>query len=288
LQLDSDGLSTAPQPTATLIGTPTRRARLHASHKGSYGDVAVVGGAPGMAGAAQLAATAALFGGAGRVLLCSLDTDATAQAGVAFAPELMRRDVEAIDPRRMTVVGGCGGGDRIHAVLPRLLAQALHLVLDADALNAVAHDMSLRQLLRARAARNAATVLTPHPLEAARLLGADVKQVQSNRLHAAMQIALDCQCTVVLKGSGSIVAAPGQTPAINPTGNARLAVPGSGDVLAGMIGAALAGGAAPFDSACQAVYRHGAAADQWPAGEHLTASALARRAGDVVPSGTSG
>ena len=84
-------------------------------------------------------------------------------------------------------------------------------------------------------------------------------------------------CTVVLKGSGSVIAAPGRTPRLNATGNARLATPGSGDVLAGLIGPRLAAGLSAFDAACTAVYRHGAVADAWPTGRALTAGALARR-----------
>ncbi len=279
LQLDTGALLPTLKPTATLIGTTPVAARRHASHKGSYGDVAVVGGAPGMTGAALLAATAALHAGAGRVFLSLLDDEPANRAFAISAPELMLRAIDSLDPGRMTIVCGCGGADRVGVVLPRLLSGATRLVLDADALNAVAGDTALRRQVRARAGRNLGTVLTPHPLEAARLLDTTVAQVQSDRLHAARQLAEECQCTVVLKGSGSIVAAPDGTAAVNPTGNARLAVPGSGDVLAGMIGAALATGSAPFDACCQAVYRHGAAADHWPVGETLTALGLAQRAG---------
>jgi hydroxyethylthiazole kinase-like uncharacterized protein yjeF len=279
LQLDTTALLPTLAPTAMLIDAPLQRARRHASHKGSYGDVAVVGGAPGMAGAARLAALAALHAGAGRVFICPLDNDTGQASCSGTAPELMQRDIGTLEPGRLTIVAGCGGGDRIAPLLPRLVAEAARLVLDADALNAIAHDAALRSLLRARAARQAATVLTPHPLEAARLLGSTVAQVQSDRLRAARELALDHQCTVILKGSGSIVAAPDWPPGINATGNARLAVPGSGDVLAGMVGAALAGRTSAFEAACQAVYRHGAAADRWPDDETLTASALACRAG---------
>ena len=81
----------------------------------------------------------------------------------------------------------------------------------------------------------------------------------------------------MLKGSGSIIAAPAQTPVINPTGNARLASAGTGDVLAGMVGARLAGGLTAFDAACQAVYQHGLLADRWPSSQALVAGLLASR-----------
>ena len=149
-------------------------------------------------------------------------------------------------------------------VLPRLLSLAARLVLDADALNAIAADAGLQTQLAARARRGHATVLTPHPLEAARLLGAEAAGVQANRLHAAHTLADRFGCVVVLKGSGTVIAEPGRAPHINPTGNAALATAGTGDVLAGWIGglwAAESPSGAGFDVAIAAVYRHGAAAD---------------------------
>jgi hydroxyethylthiazole kinase-like uncharacterized protein yjeF len=149
-------------------------------------------------------------------------------------------------------------------------------VLDADALNTIATAPPLHALLAARAGRGQPTVLTPHPLEAARLLGTDAANVQAARLRAACALAERFQCVAVLKGSGTVVAAPGAAPSINPTGNARLATAGTGDVLAGLIGARLAAGHTALQAACAAVYQHGQAADQWPAGRTLTAGALAR------------
>jgi hydroxyethylthiazole kinase-like uncharacterized protein yjeF len=119
-------------------------------------------------------------------------------------------------------------------------------------------------------------VLTPHPLEAARLLGTGTAEVQADRLRAARELAQRYGATVVLKGSGTIVAAPEETPVINPTGNARLATAGTGDVLAGMIGAALAAGLPPMAAGWQAVWRHGECAERWTAAQPLTAGALAR------------
>jgi hydroxyethylthiazole kinase-like uncharacterized protein yjeF len=158
-----------------------------------------------------------------------------------------------------------------------VLSQAPRLVLDADALNAIAADTQLQTQLRQRAARRWATVLTPHPLEAARLLGFSTAQVQADRLAAARALALQTRCTVVLKGSGTVVAAPDAVPVINPTGDGRLATAGTGDVLAGLIGARLAGGLSALEAATTAVWLHGAAADAWPQGMALTAGALARR-----------
>ncbi|WHZ11435.1 MAG: NAD(P)H-hydrate epimerase / ADP-dependent (S)-NAD(P)H-hydrate dehydratase [Burkholderiaceae bacterium] len=264
-------------PTALLSGPPRVPARAHASHKGSYGDVAVIGGAPGMTGAALLAATAALHGGAGRVYVGLLG-EPEMRSDIA-QPELMFRDPEAFSLDALTVVCGCGGGEAVRALLPKVLASAARLVLDADALNAVATDAALQTALRERATAGQATVLTPHPLEAARLLGCSAAEVQQRRLGAATTLAERFACTVALKGSGTVIAAAGQTPAINPTGNACLATAGTGDVLAGMIGARLAAGQVPFEAACAAVYRHGLVAERWPDGHTLTAGALARRVG---------
>ncbi|MBK6006469.1 NAD(P)H-hydrate dehydratase [Ramlibacter ginsenosidimutans] len=264
-----------PEPaTAMLAGAPPAAARPHASHKGSYGDVAVVGGAPGMAGAALLCARAALHHGAGRVFVGFLDPAAPALD--PQQPDLMVRAWDSLDFTTMAVACGCGGGEAVRAALPRAL-HARALVLDADALNAIAGDGSLQSLLVARGQSGAPTVLTPHPLEAARLLDLTAAEVQANRLATARDLARRFACVVVLKGSGSVIATPDEKVRINPTGNARLAIAGTGDVLAGMVAARLANGEDAFEAASAAVYLHGLAADRWPAHEPLTASALASR-----------
>ncbi|MGJ7496096.1 NAD(P)H-hydrate dehydratase [Variovorax sp. RT4R15] len=261
-------------PVACLAGAPAARLRLEASHKGSYGDVAVIGGAPGMAGAALLAASAALHAGAGRVFAGLLDSKVALDAS---QPELMVRDPATLDVGAMTVVCGCGGGAAVRGVLPRLISTAQRLVIDADALNAIALDPGLQTLLTARGRRRQSTVLTPHPLEAARLLDIGTAAVQADRLGSAQKLANRFGAVVVLKGSGTVVAAPGTLPSINLTGNARLASAGTGDVLAGMVGAALASGLLPaLDATRDAVWHHGNRADRWPASAPLTAGALAR------------
>jgi hydroxyethylthiazole kinase-like uncharacterized protein yjeF len=272
--LGCDG--TAEQPTARLAGTPKTQPRSHASHKGSYGDVAVIGGAPGMAGAALLAGSAALHAGAGRVFVGLLDPSAAAVD--TAQPELMLRDASTLDLSAMTVVCGCGGGAAVRTALPRVLATAAALVLDADALNAIAADSALQTQLASRARRGRPTVITPHPLEAARLLSCTAADIQADRLAAARQLASRFGVVAVLKGSGTVVADDsGAPPVLNPTGNARLASAGTGDVLAGMIGAALAAQQPAFDAAHEAVWRHGHIADTWPAdAAPLTAGTLAR------------
>ena len=263
-------------PTAWLSDIPKSMPRPHASHKGSFGDVVVVGGASGMTGAALLAATAALHAGAGRVFVGLLEGGTL---GVdTQQPELMFRAINELDFSNMTVVCGCGGGagEALHKPLSKALSGTAPLVIDADALNAIAFDAQLQDLLCVRAKHTSATVLTPHPLEAARLLGCSASVVQQNRLLSALQLAQRFTCTVVLKGSGTVIAAPGEIPFINPTGNARLASAGTGDVLAGMVGAGLAAGLPALDAARQAVYRHGQRADQWPNDQPLTAGSLSR------------
>jgi hydroxyethylthiazole kinase-like uncharacterized protein yjeF len=191
-------------------------------------------------------------------------------------PELMFRQLETLPLRQQTVVCGCGGGDAVRHVLPQVLSQAPWMVLDADALNAIAADMSLQTLLTARSKRELATILTPHPLEAARLLGMSAAQVQADRLAAAQTLADRFGCVVILKGAGSVIAAPGLVPFTNASGNAKLASAGTGDVLAGMVGALLAATSDPMQAACSATYWHGLAADHWPAGQVLTASELVK------------
>ncbi|MGB4118191.1 MAG: NAD(P)H-hydrate dehydratase [Polaromonas sp.] len=269
-------------PSAWLLGADSAVTpqRLHSAHKGRYGDVAVLGGestpSSHMAGAALLAASAALHAGAGRVFVALLGESALTVN--PYLPELMFRSPDALDLRTQVVVCGCGGGEAIQAVLPKVLSTATRLVLDADALNAIANDASLQTLLKARTSRGYCTALTPHPLEAARLLKSTTAQIQSDRLKAANQLAELYQAVVVLKGSGSVISAPGHISHINASGNALLATAGTGDVLAGTVGAAIASGLNAFDAACSAVFRHGRVADDWlntHPSEALTASRLA-------------
>jgi hydroxyethylthiazole kinase-like uncharacterized protein yjeF len=258
------------QACAQLNSPPKAIARAHNTHKGSYGDVAIVGGAPGMVGAAVLASRAALYGGAGRVYVATL---AANSAGVdMLQPELMYRSVEDLPYENMTVVAGCGGGSAIANYLAPLLLRAKRLVLDADALNSIAQSPTFQQQVRERPLHT--TVLTPHPLEAARLLGMQGKDVQLNRVQAAQTLAERYACTVVLKGSGTVIAAPQTLPSINVTGNARLASGGTGDVLAGLLGAHLAAGNDDLSAACKAVFQHGRAADTWPCETSMTAQSL--------------
>jgi len=197
-------------------------------------------------------------------------------AGVDFSqPELMMRQWQSLDLKTMSVACGCGGGDAVRAVLPKVLSTSRSLVLDADALNAIAADAQLQTQLLARSRRGKSTVITPHPLEAARLLARSTADVQSDRFAAARELSVRYGCVTVLKGSGSVICAPDRVPHINATGNARLATPGTGDVLAGFIAARLASTTDAFEATCGAVFDHGLAADRWHAATALSACALA-------------
>jgi hydroxyethylthiazole kinase-like uncharacterized protein yjeF len=231
--------------------------RRHDSHKGSYGDVIMLGGARGMTGAPVLGARAALHCGAGRVHIGFIDPGLAADAG---QPELMCRPAEDLDFNSGITVAGPGMGQQRHAAdqLARALSSSAPLVLDADALNLVAAESALRIRLQTR---RAPTLITPHPLEAARLLGCTVAVVQNDRLAAARRLAAELQAVVILKGSGSVLARPDGQVVINTTGNPAMATAGSGDVLAGVCGALLAQGWPAWEAAQGATWMHGAAAD---------------------------
>ena len=265
-----------------LAGLRPRRRRN--SHKGSYGSVGIIGGAPGMVGAALLAGRAALLAGAGRVTLGLVD-----EQGPAFdplQPELMLRrwhELPRLDALDTLAIGpGLGDYPESHAALRWSLESPLPLVVDADGLNLIARDDSLRAAL---SSRTAPSILTPHPAEAARLLGCDTRSVQADRVGSACRLAATFGAGVVLKGAGSITALPGGTTwFMHRTGNPGMATAGMGDVLTGIIAALLAQGLPLPDALAGGVTVHGAAADAVsadagvPSGlPGLTASEVAQR-----------
>jgi NAD(P)H-hydrate epimerase len=238
-------------------------------HKGRRGHVLVVSGSPGMRGAGRLAALAALRAGAG---LCTLAADAA--GGELAAPDsVMTRplppggDLSAALAGKAAVVIGPGiGATAASAARTReVLASGIPAVLDADALNALAGDLA------AIAAAPGPVILTPHPGEASRLLDTTIAAIESDRLAAVRALAGHTRAVVVLKGARTLVCdgrfdAPADPVAerhcsINPTGGPSLATGGSGDVLAGTIGALLAQGLSPIDAARAGVYIHGLAGD---------------------------
>jgi len=267
IDLDDLGVDCMPQPgdgerLDTAAAAARVRPRPRVSHKGSFGAVLVLGGEPGMRGAALLAACAAQSVGAGKTWVAS-------PGGSAFnptQPQLMSRAFDDDARGATAVVIGCGLGRSQQAAdrLGQVIADPLPCVIDADALNLIAADASLRTAL---ASRRTAAVLTPHPLEAARLLACDVGLVQTDRVGKARALARDTASIVLLKGAGTIIACPAGRWAINTTGSAALAVGGSGDVLAGLIGGLLAQGYDAWDAACLGAWLHGHAGDRWH-GEH--------------------
>lgn len=255
--------------------SPLLPPRPHDSHKALFGRVGIVGGAPGMVGAALLAGRSALQCGAGLVTLGVLD-DAVR---VDFStPELMFAppDKLVVDPGLTVLAIGPGLGQTRAAfeLLEAALRHPAPLVVDADALNCLAQRADLAQIC---AARTAPTLLTPHPGEAARLLNTHIDNIQSGREQAARELAAKFNAWVVLKGAGSILARPDGTPLRNETGNPALSAPGMGDVLTGMLAAFLTR-LAPWEALRRAVWLHGQAANDAVADqlgpEGLTASEL--------------
>jgi hydroxyethylthiazole kinase-like uncharacterized protein yjeF len=266
--LDLDIQSLRPAKGSTIgravLATALMPRRM-SSHKGDYGSVGVIGGDHGMVGAALLAARAALKIGAGRVYVGLITRNAPLLD--AEQPELMLRTAD--DTLKLTNLNclavGPGLGQTPDAAfyLDWALESRLPLVLDADALNIVARDANLKKQLKQI---NTTKILTPHPAEAARLLGVSTRDVQNDRLSAALKLAKDLNSLVVLKGAGSICAAPDGTWHINTSGNPGMASAGQGDVLTGMIAALLSQGAEPKTAMLAGVYLHGAAADLVVAG----------------------
>lgn len=232
--------------------------RRRDAHKGDSGHVLCVGGDLGMGGAVMLAADAALRCGAGLVGLAT--RPAHVAPALARRPEAMVRGVESpgeldamLARAGVVVLGpGLGQGEWGQSIYRHVLARASRLLLDADALNLLAAEP--RPL-------PAGTVLTPHPGEAARLLGTSVAAVQADRYGAARRLSQRYGCVVVLKGAGSVVAASGRTPRVIAAGNPGMAVGGMGDLLSGCIAALWAQGLDGFDAACCGSLMHAAAGD---------------------------
>ncbi|WP_320534598.1 NAD(P)H-hydrate dehydratase [Robbsia andropogonis] len=299
------------QPVAPLqLNAPSLfmhcfRKRRPSSHKGTFGSVAIIGGDTGTCGAAILCARAALYAGAGRVHTALIGEGAPPYDPPH--PEIMLRRIDAIALDTMDALSigpGLGtsarAGDIVKRVLHDVVGEDCRALLDADALNVIARDAAL---CAAVAAAGKWLVMTPHPGEAARLLDIGTRDVEQDRLAAARALVERFRCTIVLKGSGTLIAAPSLAAAtasgtatatscgdipesvvsvdivLNTTGNTGLATGGSGDVLSGVIGALLAQGLPSKEAALTGVYLHGLAAEtlaahgDGPAG--LTAGELA-------------
>jgi len=264
------------------------------SHKGMFGTAAIIGGDNGMAGAALLAGRAALKLGAGCVHVGLLADNAPgvdlqqAELMVHNAEELLHTlplppayVAGALAPcnlgvplagaageganvkstiNSLVLAIGCGMGHGLKAqkILHDALKLEVALVLDADALNILAKRPDLRSLLLTR---KAPSIITPHPGEAARLLGINAEEVQSARAETAQELARRMKCSVVLKGAGSLCVMADGKVWLNKTGNPGMSGPGMGDVLSGMIAAFIAQGLSPDNALLLAVHLHGAAGD---------------------------
>lgn len=259
------------------------------AHKGSYGRVLVLAGSPGTAGAAVLAAQGALRGGAGLVhvacpesvysligaqlteaLVHSVPADAAGGVGTAASGAIERllqmTDVMALGP-------GLGTSEETVALVRELAARAeCPAVIDADGLNALVGE--LQSLNGAPGAR----ILTPHPGEAARLLGRSSESIQADRPAAVRELSERTGAVVVLKGHRTLTCPPGGVPIVNPTGNPGMATGGTGDVLTGLIAALLAQGLEPLVAAWSGVYLHSLAGDEAAA----QVGEISLLAGDVI------
>jgi ADP-dependent NAD(P)H-hydrate dehydratase / NAD(P)H-hydrate epimerase len=252
--------------------------RAVASHKGDYGHVLVIAGSLGKTGAAALAAAGALRAGAGLVTVATpadalpllapaLRVEAMVEPlplteGGGLGKDAVDRALALAEARDVVVLGpGLGSGVDVRAFVREVLAGCTRpMIVDADGLNAVApvgKGAGAVALLR----RSAPTIVTPHPGEMARLIASSSAEVQRRRLEIARAFAIEIAATVVLKGQRTIVADAGGRAAVNPTGNPGMATGGSGDVLAGMLGALLARHSESWTAATAGVFLHGLAGD---------------------------
>lgn len=258
-------LDAAARLLAEVPGDMTLPGRPGQSHKGTFGTVLVLAGSPAFPGAAILACRGAHRGGAGKVkVIVGAGAD-------GFAPETIRVPVpdladgfsslsaEAITASlsgAQAVVCGPGLGeaksvpDFLGLILQRMTGRGSQLVLDADALNAIAGSDHLRGLVPP------GCVVTPHPLEASRLMGRPLSDLQADRVGAAGALAHQLSCVVVLKGPRTVVTGPGGEVWTDDHATAALASGGTGDVLSGLIGALIAQGQAPFAAAQAGVFLH--------------------------------
>ncbi|WNW13117.1 NAD(P)H-hydrate dehydratase [Pseudomonas sp. DTU_2021_1001937_2_SI_NGA_ILE_001] len=260
LQAEPSLVAQAPSAATRLdtFNLPTLAPRPRTAHKGQYGRVLVVGGDHGFGGAALLSAQSALRSGAGMLTLATRPEHVAAalvrmpevmSAGVSSANQLMG----LVEAASVLVAGpGLGQGSWGRSLLSALACADKRQVWDADALNLLAAG-------EVQVPKGA--VITPHPGEAARLLGVDTRKVQQDRPAAARQLAERYGVTCVLKGSGSLIAAPDGRLALCDRGHPAMASAGLGDVLAGVIGALLAQHLEPFEAACLGVWLHARAGE---------------------------
>ena len=283
----ADGVDVAGEIHVDSLGTTTKSSngellnraniaplipkRRNSSHKGSFGNVGIIGGATGMIGAAVLAARAALHMGPGKVFAGFNASDAPGFDTIN--PEIMVRPADELvtdtSPITLTALAigmGLGVDKSARRLLKAALARALPTLVDADALTIIAANPAIHAAHQVKMAENPhqclSLIFTPHPGEAARLLEVAVNEIQSDRVRAAKSIAVKFNAVTVLKGAGTVIATPDGQYWINTTGNPGMASGGMGDALSGMIASFLAQGMNALNAAKLGVYLHGAAADE--------------------------
>lgn len=279
--------------TATTV-RPWLPARPRAAHKGTFGHLLVIAGSRGKGGAALLCCRGALRAGAGLVSLAA--PAPLADRLIGSMPEAMTISLAATDAdfagladlaaimaelpgKSALVIGpGLGQAPAIGQLVAELYSRVpLPMVVDADALNVLAaQGVELKGAAGPR-------ILTPHPGEMSRLTGLTSSAIQAERLATAREFAARHQLWLVLKGAGTVIAAPDGRLAINGSGNQLLAAGGSGDVLAGLIGSLLAQGVAPWQAAGLGVFAHGLAADHLRDERRLSLGLLASELADNLP-----
>ncbi|KTC25607.1 carbohydrate kinase [Pseudomonas marginalis ICMP 9505] len=251
---------------------PQLAARSPGAHKGQFGHLLVIGGDRGVGGAALLSAESALRSGAGMVSLATRPEHVP--AALTRFPEVMSVGISSanqvmglLEKISVIVIGpGLGAAAWGKSLLSVAANAKLPQVWDADALN---------QLATGSFTLPANSVITPHPGEAARLLGITTAEVQADRLKAARALSHKFNAVAILKGAGSLIASPLGSVSRCDQGHPAMATAGLGDVLAGLVGALLAQGMPAYDASCLAVWLHATAGDrQGTFGRGLAASDL--------------
>lgn len=263
-QIDLDTLcldpaTLPPSPGIALTQLDSRHRlppRPRNSHKGMFGHVGIIGGTPGMVGAALIAGRAALDQGAGSVTLGVLDERIVVDYGEPRLMFVTPDNLLRVNLHALALGPGLGQSAHAHALLETALAADCPLVLDADALRLLASDPALAKLT---GARTSPTLLTPHPGEAAALLAIDAAGIQADRIDAARRLSALFSAHIALKGAGTLIAHPDGRYAINTSGGPWLAQAGSGDRLTGMVAALLAQRMNAGDALETAVWLHGCA-----------------------------
>ncbi len=238
------------------------------AHKGSMGRLCIIAGSKGMTGAATLSAMGALRSGAGLVSVVVPDNLNTimeiklTEAMTVPAPcedaltfDAAKTAIDSVNADAYVIGPGLGRGEDIYKIVEYVIGKDVPVIIDADGINALCGNIDILK----NSAGN--VILTPHPAEAARLLGKSTEDVQSGRINVAKSFAKEYNATMVLKGAGTVTAAACGNTYINSTGNPGMATGGSGDVLAGIIGAFAARGMSAEYAASAGVYVHGLAGD---------------------------